>query len=100
MMKKFSLIFALVFVMGCGGSHQYSMLDPVMDPFKDDPTAEAPADISRYNVNRDGVVNTADLTLISGAIEEKQQENPELNIEANGIVDRQNVILVTDHLTE
>ena len=100
MMKKFSLIFALVFVMGCGGSHQHPMLDPVMDPFKDDPTAEAPTDISRYDVNRDGVVNTVDLTLVSGAIGEEQPKNPRLDVDANGIVDGQDVILVTDHLTE
>ena len=59
------------------------------------PTQEDAAIYAQYDVNQDGKVDNADLTLVSAALGQKQPTNPRLDIDGSGVVDASDIILVS-----
>ena len=64
-----------------------------------DTTQDMPV-YSLYDVNLDGKVDNTDLELVSAAIGQRQPTNPRLDIDRNGIIDGQDIILVSDNFSE
>ena len=89
-------------LLGCGQEQQ--MLKPVMAAVGDEPgtqelpiSAETPG-YSPYDVNLDNKVDHTDLQLVVLAMDETSPENPRLDVNGNGVVDRMDLGLIYENI--
>ncbi|MDE0634311.1 MAG: Ig-like domain-containing protein [Candidatus Poribacteria bacterium] len=60
-------------------------------------TTRPPGTFSRYDVNRDGVVNNTDAALVADALGESPPSNPRLDVNGDGSVNFLDLLLVFDN---
>ena len=71
--------------------------EPTTEPVETEPVE---TEYSQYDVNLDGVVDAADLDLVSAAFGETNPENLRLDVNSDGIVNTVDLVLVSGHVGE
>ena len=100
MKRLFLLPFIFIWIAVCGCDRGQQLITPAInDVVADTPTVEAETLIvySRYDVNHDGSVDSADLDLVSAALGKKPIRDLRLDVDGNGTIDGTDVMLVSSN---